>query len=74
MIATLPTAKQLLLNNQNMLGKAQNFERNLAEDLQKAFPDRNVNDLEIVAITLQHDSNDTATQSEAYFKSLQFRP
>lgn len=73
-IATLPTAKQLLLNNQNMLGKAQNFERNLALDLQKAFPDRNVNDLEIVAITLQHDSNDTGTQSEAYFKSLQFRP
>jgi|GEM_PF-2181789 len=71
-IATLPEAKQLLLNNPDQLGKAQLYQRNLAEDLQRAFPDKNVADMDIVAITIQHDSNDTGSQSEAYFKSLNF--
>ncbi len=73
-VATLPEAKQLLLNNQDMLGKAQNYKRNLMEDLKKAFPDRDVNDFEIVAITIQHDSNDAEDSSEAFFKSLKFTP
>lgn len=73
-VATLPEAKQLLLNNQDMLGKAQLYERNLAEDLKRAFPDKNVNDMEIVAITIQHDSNDAGDSSEAYFKALEFLP
>ncbi|NUN04368.1 MAG: alkaline phosphatase family protein [Bdellovibrio sp.] len=71
-VATLPEAKQLLLNNPDQLGKAQIYQRNLAEDLKRAFPDRKVEDFEIVAITLQHDSNDTASSSEAYFKGLEF--
>ncbi|MBV2168942.1 MAG: DUF3047 domain-containing protein, partial [Bdellovibrio sp.] len=73
-VATLPEAKQLLLNNQDMLGKAQLYERNLVEDLKRAFPDKNVNDMEIVAITIQHDSNDAGDSSEAYFKALEFLP
>lgn len=73
-IVTLPEAKQLLLNNPDMLGKAQDYKRNLVEDLRRAFPNRRVEDMEIVAITLQHDSNDTGTSSEAYFKSLSFTP
>ncbi|UOF02826.1 DUF3047 domain-containing protein [Bdellovibrio reynosensis] len=73
-VATLPLAKQLLLNNQDMLGKAQDYKRNLAADLKKAFPDKNVEDLDIVAITIQHDSNDAEDSSEAYFKSLSFQP
>lgn len=73
-VATLPEAFQILLNNQDQLGKAQLFERNLAQDLAKAFPGRNVNDMEIIAITIQHDSNDAKDSSEAYFKSLKFMP
>lgn len=73
-VATLPEAYQILLNNQDQLGKAQLFERNLAQDLAKAFPGRDVNDMEIIAITIQHDSNDAKDSSEAYFKSLKFMP
>lgn len=73
-VATLPEAKQLLLNNQDMLGKAQVFNRNLAEDLTKAFPGVRAEDMEIAAITIQHDSNDAKDSSEAYFKSLSFQP
>ncbi|WP_374029342.1 alkaline phosphatase family protein [Bdellovibrio bacteriovorus] len=73
-VATLPEAKQLLLNNPDQLGKAQLYQRNLAEDLKKAFPDKNVADMDIVAITIQHDSNDTESQSETFFKSLKFAP
>jgi hypothetical protein len=73
-VATLPEAKQLVLNNQDMLGKAQLFERNLAEDLKRAFPNKNIADLDIVGITIQHDSNDTEDSSEAYFKWLKFMP
>lgn len=71
-IATLPEAKQLLLNSQDQLGKAQVYQRNLAQDLKRAFPNRNVADFDIVAITIQHDSNDTGSSSEAYFKGLDF--
>lgn len=71
-VATLPEAKQLLLNSQDMLGKAQVFQRNLAEDLKKAFPNRDVSQMEIVAITIQHDSNDTESSSETYFKGVEF--
>lgn len=73
-VATLPEAKQLLLNNQDMLGKVQVYDRNLAEDLKRAFPDKNVENMDIVGITLQHDSNDTEDSSEAFFKWLKFMP
>ncbi|MDG0818117.1 alkaline phosphatase family protein [Bdellovibrio svalbardensis] len=71
-VATLPEAKQLLLNSQDQLGKAQLYQRNLAQDLKRAFPNKNVADFDIVAITIQHDSNDTSSSSEAYFKALDF--
>ncbi len=74
---TLPESKQLLLNNPNnpsMLGKVYNFKRNFVSDLKKAFPNKNVNEFEILAIIFQHDSNDTKDSSEAYFKHLKFLP
>jgi hypothetical protein len=71
---TLPESKMLLLNDDSMLGKPQNFQRNLFEDFKKAFPGRKVEDMEIVAITIQHDSNDAKDSSEAYFRSLKFLP
>jgi hypothetical protein len=73
-VATLPEAKQLLLNSPDMLGKPQAFRRNLAQDLAKAFPEYRVEDMEILAITIQHDSNDTESSSEAYLKALRFLP
>lgn len=73
-VATLPEAKELLLNSPDMLGKAQLFKRSLVEDLKRAFPDKKVEDMEIVALTLQHDSNDTKSSTEAFFKSLSFSP
>ncbi|WP_413288591.1 hypothetical protein [Bdellovibrio sp. HCB337] len=73
-VATLPEAKQLLLNNQDMLGKAQVFERSLVEDLKRAFPNKRVEDMDIVGITIQHDSNDAEDSSEAFFKWLKFMP
>lgn len=73
-VATLPEAKMLLLNTNEQIGVAQVFKRNLVEDLRRAFPDRNVEEMEIVAITIQHDSNDAKDSSEAYFKYLKFMP
>jgi hypothetical protein len=73
-VATLPEAKELLLNDQSQLGKPVDYERNLVEDLKRAFPDRRPEDFEIVAITIQHDSNDAHDSSEAYFKHLRFLP
>ncbi|MGZ3774304.1 MAG: hypothetical protein ACXVCN_11335 [Bdellovibrio sp.] len=73
-VATLPEAKELLLNSQDMLGKVQVYNRNLAEDLEKAFPGIKAQDMEITAITIQHDSNDAKDSSEAYFKYLKFAP
>ena len=37
-VATLPESKQLLLNDDSMLGKPMNFQQNLAADLKRAFP------------------------------------
>lgn len=73
-VATLPEAKQLLLNNQDMLGQVQVYDRNLAEDLKRAFPNRRIEDMDIVGITIQHDSNDAEDSSEAFFKWLKFMP
>lgn len=73
-VATLPEAKQLLLNNPEMLGTAQIYERNFRDDLARAFPNDNVDDMDIISITLQHDSNDTGTSSNAYLKYLRFQP
>lgn len=71
-VTTLPEAKQLLLNSSDMLGKPQTYHRSLAEDLRAAFPGRRIENMEVIGITFQHDSNDTGTSSEAYFKSLRF--
>jgi hypothetical protein len=73
-VATLPESKHLLLNNETMLGQAIEYKHSLATDLKQAFPDRDINKMEILAITIQHDSNDSEDSSEAYFKYLHFLP
>jgi hypothetical protein len=69
-ITRLPESKQLLLNSPEMLGRPVEFKHNLRHDLQRAYPEREVDKMEVMAITIQHDSNDSAGQSEAYFKHL----
>lgn len=71
-IATLPEAKEVLLEDPKALNKDLTLTRDLAEDLKRAFPNVRPEDLEVIAITLQHDSNDTKTESEVFFKSLKF--
>jgi hypothetical protein len=73
-VATLPEAKQLLLNSPDMLGQDQNYNRDFADDLARAFPNISIKDMEIIAITLQSDSNDTHDSSEAYFKEFSLKP
>jgi hypothetical protein len=70
-IAKLPPAFQLVLNSGNQnLGKPVNYKRNLFEDIKKAYPNLITQNLEVIAITLQMDSNDTSSQTEAFFKTL----
>jgi hypothetical protein len=70
-IATLPEAWQIALSG----GKAnegswKEFSRNLADDLKRAFPKLDVSQTEVIAITIQTDSNDTGGRSEALFREL----
>lgn len=50
------------------------YTRDLKEDLKKAFPKLNVDHMEIGAITLQHDSNDTKGDSKVLLKEVSFEP
>ncbi len=71
---TLPEAKQILLEDPKKINQEVQVSRNFAADLQAAFPQLNVNDLEVIAITLQHDSNDTKSESGALLKTLKLLP
>jgi hypothetical protein len=74
-IAVLPEAKQIPFGvAPEDLKKPLNLTKNFYEDLRRAFPDINPDQLEVVGITLQHDSNDTKSSSEAYFKEIDFLP
>ena len=74
-IAVLPEAKQILLSHgPENLNKPHLFNRNIYNDLKRAFPKLDTDHLEIVGITFQHDSNDSKDDSEAFFKYLKFRP
>ncbi len=74
-VTTLPESYQLLLNNgKEKLGHWATYRQNIAEDIRKAFPKLDVDQLEVVAITYQMDSNDTGSKSEAFMKTLRFFP
>ncbi len=73
LVAVLPEAKQLLLEyGSENLGKRKLYKRNLLVDLKAAYPNMDTDNIEIIGITFQHDSNDTEGDSEALFKSLKF--
>jgi hypothetical protein len=61
-------------NGKADLGKIVKVDQDIAADIKKAFPNLDVNQLEVVAITYQMDSNDTGTKSEAFMKTLKFVP
>lgn len=74
-VTTLPPAFFVLLNNGHEdVAKVKSYSRNLAEDIHRAYPSLDVNQLEVIAITLQMDSNDTGSDSEAFLKTLKFSP
>lgn len=69
---SFPETKQLLLENPGKLNQPVEIQRNFAEDLKKSFPDLKVENLEVLAITFQQDSNDTKNESEIFLKNLNF--
>lgn len=74
-VARLPAASQKLIGiGKDMMGRPILSKHNIADDIRKAYPDVDPEKAEIVAITIQHDSNDTKGKSEALFRSLSLRP
>jgi hypothetical protein len=74
-VVTLPEAKQVLLGiGKNQLGKWQQLKRDFEADIKKSFPDWDSEKVEVVSITIQHDSNDSKGNSEAIFESINFAP
>ncbi|MES2527885.1 MAG: hypothetical protein V4598_12405 [Bdellovibrionota bacterium] len=74
-VAKLPPARQKLIGiGKDMMGKPLITRHNLLEDIRASYPDVDPMKAEIVAITIQHDSNDTRGKSEALFRKLALRP
>ncbi|MBY0515925.1 MAG: hypothetical protein K2P81_03380 [Bacteriovoracaceae bacterium] len=72
-IATLPPSFQKVIGvGESMKGKQILSKNNLLEDIATAYPKLDVNKVEILGITIQHDSNDTKSSSEALFRSMKF--
>ncbi|MBC7692088.1 MAG: DUF3047 domain-containing protein [Methylotenera sp.] len=80
-VAVLPEAWQFVIGATGStaagapkLNQWFDFKTDLKADMKKAFPSDNPADWEVVAITIQTDSNDTKSQSEAYLKEVSFTP
>lgn len=74
-VAKLPAAKQKLIGiGKDMLGRPLISKHNLLEDIRNSYPEVDPMNAEIVAITIQHDSNDTKGKSEALFRALTLKP
>lgn len=74
-VAKLPPAKQKLIGiGKSMMGVPLISRNNLLEDIRAAYPEIDGHKAEIIAITIQHDSNDTRGKSEALFRSLVLKP
>lgn len=74
-VVTLPEAWQIALGG----GAAQEdrwieVKRDLAADIRRAYPGERLEDLQVVAITIQTDSDDTQSESEVYLKHLTITP
>jgi hypothetical protein len=74
-ITTLPVSYQVVLNTgAEKLGQVVSYQRDLVADLKRAYPDLDINQLEVIATTIQMDSNDTSSSTEAFMKTLRFSP
>lgn len=74
-VAKLPSAKQKLIGiGKDMMGRPLLTKHNLLEDIRNSYPEVDPMKAEIVAITIQHDSNDTKGKSEALFRAMTLKP
>lgn len=72
-VITLPPTYQIPLGGGSLhKGEWQTYERHLVQDLAQAFPDRKIEDFEILSITLQTDSNDSESSSECDLAGFSF--
>ena len=70
-VTKLPEAWQLAIGaGRDSGGKWVDVRRDFAADLSRAFPGLSIEDWEVVAITIQTDSNDTRSASEVYFREM----
>jgi len=75
LVFTLPEAYQMAIGGgREQLNQWQSIDRNLAEDLAKAFPKIDLKNLEVVGITIQADTDSLKADSEAWFRQLSIRP
>lgn len=72
-VTVLPEAKQIPIGvSPDDLRKPIITTKEFLSDVRRSFPDVDPEKLEIVGITIQHDSNDTKSSSEAYFREISF--
>lgn len=75
-VAQLPKTMQLALGNTEHDENAPPtvFRQDLRQDLARAFPTLDVERLEVIAVTFQHDSNDIEGSSQARLYRAHFAP
>ncbi len=75
LVFTLPEAYLMAIGGgRERLSQWQSIDRNLAEDLAKAFPNVDPKALEVVGITIQADTDSLKADSEAWFRQLSIQP
>ncbi|MEK7401198.1 MAG: DUF3047 domain-containing protein [Gemmatimonadota bacterium] len=72
-VTTLPEAWVVAVGGPAAEGRWETIERDLDRDLARAFPGIPVEALQVIAITLSADSDDTHGGTEAYLESLEFQ-
>jgi hypothetical protein len=74
-IVTLPKSMEIALSEgDSQNGQWVTFDRDLLADIQKAYPGEDPNNIEVVGMTIQTDSNVTHTSTESYFREMSFKP
>lgn len=74
LVVTLPEAWHVAIGGPADTNRWIEPVRDLAADIQRAYPQERIEDLQVVAITIQTDSDDTRSESEVYLKSLTILP
>ena len=74
LFSVLPEAWLVTVGGPDALGSWQTIERDLAADIRRAYPGIPVEALQVVALTLQADSDDSHGSTEALLESLRIGP